>query len=686
MPNRLANETSPYLLQHAHNPVDWYPWGQEALDRARAEDRPILLSIGYSACHWCHVMERESFENEQIARLMNDSFVSIKVDREERPDLDGIYMQAVQAMTGQGGWPMTVFLTPDGTPFYGGTYYPPADRRGMPGFPRVLLAIADAWKNRRDDVLQSGAQLREQLQQASQLAGPKGDLDTEILEAAASGLKAQFDPDYGGFGHAPKFPQPMAIEFLLRYWKRSGDEQSLSVATQTLEHMARGGIYDHLGGGFARYSTDTEWLVPHFEKMLYDNAQLARAYLMGYQVTDNAFFQDIATQTIEYVLRDMTADSGGFYSTEDADSEGEEGKFYLWTPAEVEELLGTHDGRLFCVYYDVREPGNFERRANILHMPRSPEAVAAQLGVPDTELLAALERGRAVLFEARSHRVRPARDDKVVAAWNGMMLRALAEAGAVLARADFIAAAEQNATFLLREMRGTDGRLRRTWKAGHTARLNGYLEDYANVADGLLALYEATFDGRWLSAAVELADVILQQFADHENGGFFDTSTDHETLITRPKDIFDNATPSGNSVAADVLLRLALLTDNEQYRSAAIGVLGLLRDAMTRYPLGFARALDALDFVLDRPREVVIVGDAGADDTQKLRSVVFELFLPNKVVAGGGSSIPLLEGLLEGREARNGQATAYVCEHYVCQAPTNNPTELRKQLLATGDV
>jgi uncharacterized protein len=678
VPNRLAGETSPYLLQHAHNPVDWYPWGEEALTRANAEDKPILLSIGYSACHWCHVMERESFENSHTADLMNSAFVNIKVDREERPDLDGIYMQAVQAMTGSGGWPMTVFLTPDGTPFYGGTYFPPEPRANMPAFENVLTAIADAWQNRRADVLKSGKQLREHLKQTMRPASAAGQLDLDILHAAGRGLAAQHDPEFGGFGTAPKFPQPMALEFLLRYWMGTGDEAARDIAAHTLDHMARGGIYDHLGGGFARYSTDAEWLVPHFEKMLYDNAQLARAYLMGYQATGNAFFKDITEQVIGYVLRDMTDPSGGFYSTEDADSEGEEGRFYVWTPAELRKLLGDEDGRLFGAFYDVTSPGNFEGRASILHMDYTPLELAPRLGVTEAELLAALERGRQVLFEARSRRVRPARDEKVLASWNGLMLRALAEAGAALNRADFLAAAIRNAEFLLGTMRRADGALHRTWKPGHGARLNGYLEDHANVADGLLALYEATFDSRWLTAALELADIILERFADNENGGFFDTSNDHERLITRPKDIFDNATPSGNAVAADVLLRLAVLMDREDYSRAAEAVLRLLREPMARYPLGFARSLNALDFRLGQVKEIAIVGSPGRADTEALRRIVFENFLPNKVVAGGTAPTPLLEG----RDTRNGKATAYVCEHYVCQTPTTDPHELRQLLVA----
>src|SRR6266542_3569752 len=676
MENRLAGETSPYLLQHAHNPVDWYPWGTEALGKAKTEDKPILLSIGYSACHWCHVMERESFEDERTAEVMNQHFVSIKVDREERPDLDGIYMQAIQAMTGQGGWPMTVFLTPDGTPFYGGTYFPPEDRHNMPAFTRVLQSVADAWKNRREEVEHSGQQLRDHMQQAMRRAPSRGILDTSMLDAAAQGIISQYEPTHAGFGNAPKFPQPMAIEFLLRHWRRTGDERARSAALHTLDQMARGGMYDQLGGGFHRYSVDGEWLVPHFEKMLYDNAQLARAYLMGYQATGNAFYRTVVEQVLNYVLRDMTDPSGVFYSTEDADSEGVEGKFYVWTPAELQLVLGEEkDARIFGAFYDVTERGNFEHGASILHMPRTPLEVAQQLGIPEAQLLEVLERGRQTLLQARDQRVRPARDDKVLTAWNGMMLRAFAEAGRALSEPTYLQAAINNAHFLLTTMRDANG-LFRTWKPGHAAHLNGYLEDYANLADGLLALYEATFESRWLEAAVELADAILERFGDGENGGFFDTSTDHETLITRPKDVFDNATPSGNAVAADVLLRLAVLTANPDYQRAAQNVLEMLREPMVRYPLGFARSLCALDFYLSQPKEVAILGHFQADDTQALLRATFEAFIPNKVVAGGNATIPLLEG----RGQRNAKATAYVCEHYVCQRPTSDPEELRAQL------
>jgi uncharacterized protein len=675
MANRLAGETSPYLLQHAHNPVDWYPWGPEALQRAKADDKPILLSIGYSACHWCHVMERESFEDPATAAVMNSAFVNIKVDREERPDLDGIYMQAVQAMTGHGGWPMTVFLTPEGSPFYGGTYFPPDDRPNMPAFTRVLQAIENAWNTKRDEVLQSGAQLTEHLRQATQLSAGRGIVDVSLLERAAQGIDSQYDPLEGGFGNAPKFPQPMAIDFLLRYWHRTGNERALEAATHTLEKMARGGIYDQLGGGFHRYSTDHEWLVPHFEKMLYDNAQLARAYLSGYQATGNAYFRTIVEQILNYVLRDMTDPSGGFYSTEDADSEGVEGKFYVWTPGLLRDTLGDEAARIVAAFYDVTLRGNFEHGTSILHMPRTPHEVATELSITEGEVLEVLERSRPTLFEMREQRVRPARDDKVLTAWNGMMMRAFAEAGRVLNEPLYIQAAINNATFLLDTMR-RPGRVMRTWKPGHVAHLNGYLDDYANLVDGLVALYEATFERRWLEAAVELADALLERFADADQGGFFDTSSDHESLITRPKDLSDNATPSGNAVAADALSRLAVLTAGHQYQRAAQSVFELLREPMLRYPLGFARWLSALDFLLDTPKEIAIVGALEAPDTQALLRVVFEQYLPNKVVAGGDADIPLLEG----RSARNGQATAYVCEHYMCQAPTSDPAELERLL------
>jgi uncharacterized protein YyaL (SSP411 family) len=671
----LIGESSPYLLQHAHNPVDWYPWGAEALDRARLEDKPILLSIGYSACHWCHVMEHESFENDAIAAQMNANFINVKVDREERPDLDGIYMQAVQALTGQGGWPMTVFLTPDSEPFWGGTYFRPHD------FVRILGALADAWRTRRDEVLAAGRDLGQRLQ-LDQTPPPSGPFTSSVLDSAARGLLAQVDPVHGGFGSAPKFPQPMAIELLLREWRRSGDEHSLRAALEALRAMARGGVYDHLGGGFHRYSVDAEWLVPHFEKMLYDNAQLARAYLAGYQVSGDRALRRTAEETLDYVLRDMTDPAGGFYSTEDADSEGVEGKFYVWTPAEVRTLLAEHEARLFCAVYGVSDAGNFEHGTSILYLPLSLGDAARRLDIAEEQLAAILERARAALFEARTRRVRPHRDDKIVTAWNGLMLRALAEAARVFGRSDLLLAARRNAEFLLSTMRAADARLFRTWKPGRAAKLNGYLEDYATTADGLVAVYEATFERRWLDAAIELADAMITRFAD-ERGGFFDTAIDHEMLITRPKDVYDNATPSGNAVAADVLLRLAVLTGRAEYRQRAEATLAPLHAAMARYPLGFARSLAAVDFLLGAPKEIAIIGQPDGADTQALAQAVFAPFLPNKVVAGaapGDAAATTGIPLLEYRDALDGKATAYVCQNYTCQAPVTTPEALSPQL------
>jgi uncharacterized protein YyaL (SSP411 family) len=680
MANRLANETSPYLLQHKDNPVDWYPWGEEALERAREEDKPILLSVGYSACHWCHVMERESFEDEETARMMNEHFVNIKVDREERPDIDSIYMSAVQALTRGGGWPMTVFLTPDGAPFYGGTYFPPAPRGGLPSFQQVLLGLADAYENRRDEVLRSAEGVREYLRAATGAAIPKSALGTGLLDGAARSLLSELDRRFGGFGGAPKFPQAMNLEVLLRHHHRTGDAEALSGVETTLRAMANGGIYDQLGGGFARYSVDRYWLVPHFEKMLYDNALLSRLYLEAYQATGDPFYGRIAEETLDYVLRDMTSLEGGFYSAEDADSEGEEGKFYVWTPAEIREVLGPEEAELAARFWDVTERGNFEGK-NILHVPRPPEAVAAEFGLSQQELWDRMVGIRSKLFAAREERIRPGRDEKVLAAWNGLMLRSFALAFRVLDRQDYREAARRNAAFLLDSLR-SDGRLHRSYKDGR-ARFNGYLEDYAMVADGLVALYEATFETRWLAEAEVLCDAVLELFWDEEKSTFYDTPADHEELVTRPRDVYDSAAPSGNSVAADVLLRLALLLDRDDYRARAEAVLEELSGGMEKLPGGFGRLLAALDFHLSRPREVAIIGDPDSPDTRALVETVYARYLPNKVVAGRAPEDEEPAGLLPllaDRPTRDGKATAYVCEGYACQMPTAEPEELRHQL------
>src|SRR5215210_80664 len=681
--NRLANETSPYLLQHKDNPVDWYPWGEEALQRAREEDKPVLLSVGYSACHWCHVMERESFEDDETARMMNEHFVNVKVDREERPDIDSIYMAAVQALTRHGGWPMTVFLTPDGAPFYGGTYFPPIPSRGMPSFQQLLLSVADAYENRREEVLQSAESVRDYLQASTAAVMPEAEAaGTELLDRAAGSLLSQLDRRFGGFGAAPKFPQAMNLEVLLRHYHRTGDRSVLDAVELTLRSMANGGIYDQLGGGFARYSRDAYWLVPHFEKMLYDNALLSRLYLETYQATGDVFYLRIAEETLDYVLRDMTGEEGGFYSAEDADSEGVEGKFYVWTSEELETVLGTDDASLAARYWGVTERGNFEGR-NILHVPLPPEAVAGEFGLSPGELRERFVEIRGKLFADREKRIRPGRDEKILAAWNGLMLRSFALAARVTGREDYREAALKNATFIVEKLK-EDGRIHRSYKDGR-ARFNGYLEDYAMVSDGLVAVYEATFETRWLVEADDLMDAVTELFWDEEKRAFYDTPTDHEELVTRPRDVYDGATPSGTSVATEVLLELALLLDRGDYRKRAEDVLEELAGGMEKVPGGFGRLLCALDFSVSEPREVAVVGDPQAPDTGALLEKVYSRYLPNKVVAGlspdddeAGGLIPLLAQ----RTAREGKATAYVCVHYACQTPTTDPEELARQLSA----
>ena len=679
MPNRLINETSPYLLQHAHNPVDWYPWGPEALERARAEDRPILLSVGYSACHWCHVMERESFENEETAALMNESFVCIKVDREERPDIDSIYMTAVQALSGQGGWPMTVFLTPDGKPFYGGTYYPPEDRHGMPGFPRVLQSIARTFKESRGEVTLATGRLLNQMQQLTATPPSVDPLTVDVLHQAYRGIASQFDGKYGGVGSQPKFPQPMTYEFLLRYHLRTGDPQALSMVRLTLDLMAEGGIYDQIGGGFHRYSTDAFWLVPHFEKMLYDNALLVRLYLHAYQITGTPLYKRIAEETLDYVTREMTGPLGGFYSAQDADSEGVEGMFFVWTPQELAAVLEGADCDLLSRYYGVTGEGNFEGKT-ILSVETDEASLAAEAGMSEEKLREALKRSRTRLFDERERRVHPGRDDKIITSWNGLMLAAFAEAGAVLGRTDFLDAARKNAGFVLDRMR-LDGRLLRSFKDGQ-AKLNGYLEDYAFLADALLVLHEATLEARWLKEAIDLADGMVDLFWDEVAGQLYDTGRDHEELVIRPRDISDNAIPSGSSMAASVLLRLAVITGSSDHARRATASLRSMREFMGRAPMGSGHWLGALDFYLSTPKEIAIVGGVGEADTSALLSEVHRRFLPNSVVVGSAGDDGLPNGLplLEGRDRLNGAATAYVCENYACQLPTGDPGILAEQL------
>ena len=677
--NLLINETSPYLRQHAHNPVNWHPWGEQAFAEAKRENKPILLSIGYSACHWCHVMEHESFENEDIAKLMNENFVNIKVDREERPDLDQIYMNAVQMMTHHGGWPMTVFLTPDGVPYYGGTYFPPVDRHNIPGFPRVLIALAEAYRERPDEVAETSESVIKELERLSAAEESSELLTQDLLDIAYRGIIKNYDSDNGGFGSAPKFPPAMVLEFLLRTYHRAGTDEALQIVTHTCRKMAEGGIYDQLGGGFHRYSTDSKWLVPHFEKMLYDNALLSRLYLHHYQLTEDNDARRTAEGILDYVVREMTSPQGGFYSTQDADSEGVEGKFFVWSHAEIEEILGAADARLFNEYYNVTRDGNFEE-ANILNVTRSLADVAAKNKIEPAALAAVLAESRKRLFDVRERRVKPDRDEKILTAWNGMMLASFAEAGAILDRDDYTDVARRNARFVLDTLR-SEGLLLRTFKDG-VAKLNGYLEDYAFLSEGLLTLYETTGEIAWLEECLTLTAKMVEEFWDDEAGGFFFTGKSHETLIVRSKDFFDNATPSGNSVAAEVMLRLAALTDNDDYRRRATTILRLMLSGMTRYPAGFGRALGALDFHLSSPKEIAIAGDPQKPATRLLKREVWKRYLPNKVVCEARPDQPQAADLVPLLRERDlsGNSVAYVCEHYVCKNPVTAPDELGAQL------
>ncbi|MFN2617412.1 MAG: thioredoxin domain-containing protein [Thermoleophilaceae bacterium] len=643
MPNRLANETSPYLLQHKDNPVDWYAWGSEALARAREEDKPVLLSIGYSACHWCHVMERESFEDEETARLMNERFVSIKLDREERPDLDAIYMEACQAMTGHGGWPLNVFLTPEQVPFYAGTYFPPEARMGMPSWRQVLEAVAEAWAERKDEIRANSGRIVDRLQGGALLRPSANPMTAAALDEAARRLGQSYDRAHGGFGGPPKFPPASAIEFLLR----RGETE---MTAHTLRAMASGGMYDQVGGGFHRYSVDAYWLVPHFEKMLYDNALLARAYLHGWQVTGEPLFRTTCEETLDWALREMRGPEGGFYSALDADSEGEEGRFYVWSLDELRAVAGEDAAS----WFGAGESGNWEG-ANIL--------VRAEGPAPRE-----LEEWRRRLYEVRSRRTWPGLDDKRLTSWNALMVAALAEAGAVLGRDDYLDAARACADFILAQLRDPAGHLLRSWKDGQ-AKLNAYLEDHAFLLEALLTLYESSFEPRWFGAARELADTTIERFADDDGGGFFETASDHEQLVARRKDLEDHPIPAGNSSACYGLLRLGALTGEHGYERRAESVLRLLHELAPQHPQAFGHLLQALDFHLSPTREVALVGE----DLSGLERVVRHAFRPHLVLAGGErDGVPLLQG----REPVDGRATAYVCERFACKAPVTEPDEL----------
>ncbi len=674
MANHLATETSPYLLQHAHNPVDWWPWGEEALARSRAEGRPILLSIGYAACHWCHVMERESFEDVATAALMNANFVCIKVDREERPDLDAIYMQATQAMTGHGGWPMTVFLTPQGEPFYAGTYFPPDDRHGMPSFQRVLQGVADAWANRQDSVAKTTASMRDLYAASAERTRATGTLDAALLSRAVSSLVQRYEPRFGGFDGAPKFPPTMTLDFLLRQWARTGEAQALEMVTHTVRRMVRGGIYDQVGGGFARYSVDAYWLVPHFEKMLYDNALLVRLGANLWQATRDVEFRRMTEETIGWLAREMTSPEGGFYSSLDADSEGHEGRYYVWDAGELDALLG-EDAPLLKAYWGVSGEGNFEGR-NILFVPREPAEVAAEHGVTEPELRTAVERAARLLYDARERRVRPARDEKILAGWNGLMLRGLAEAARAFGDVDLRAMAERNGEFLFREL-VRDGTALRSYKDG-AARIPGFLEDHAAVGLGAYALYQLTFDRKWLERARRLADTIMTRFWDDEAQAFFDTADDATPLVTRPRDVTDNAIPSGSSLATELLLLLGDLYAVPAYTARAGYMLETVAEPMARYPTAFGHALGAADMAVRGAVEVAIVGDPGDRAFGLLARTVADRYVPSLVLAGGEGSMAEGITLLEARGRV--EPVAYVCRAYACDAPTEDPAVLAAQL------
>ena len=677
MANRLAGETSPYLLQHADNPVDWFPWGEEAIARSQNEHKPILLSIGYAACHWCHVMAHESFENEATARLMNEHFINVKVDREERPDIDGIYMQAVQAMTGHGGWPMTVMLTPELVPFFGGTYFPPNDGRGMPSFTKVLTVLADAWANKQEQIVRTVASMRELYAVAGEAARPTGSATAALLERAYRALTRNYDEEHGGFGGAPKFPQSMALDFLLRYWSRNGTEHALRVARDSYLHMVRGGIYDQLGGGFHRYTVDATWLTPHFEKMLYDNALLARLGLHLWQATGDAEIRRSVEETIDWVRREMTSGEGGFYSSLDADSEGHEGKFYVWSLDEFSAIVGD-DAALLARYWDVSSDGNFEG-ASILHVPQPPQLTARRASVSDATLGEAIARARRNLYDVRARRVWPGRDEKVLAGWNGLMLRSIAEAARVFARDDYRELALRNGELLFREM-VRDGRVSRTRTAGST-RLAGYLEDHAAVALGALALYELTFDRLWLDRAHQLASAIVKWFWSEEAGAFFDTASDHEALVTRPREVTDNAIPSGSSLTAELLVRLGEIMHDAELTRRGQWIAATLAEPMAQHPQAFGHLLGVADTIAHGAVELAIVGDSSDVRFIALTQELSARYLPALALAGGNPGTETAGiGLLDQREARGGAPTAYVCRNYSCDEPVTDSRLLGEQL------
>ncbi|MEM7313255.1 MAG: thioredoxin domain-containing protein [Planctomycetota bacterium] len=676
MPNRLAQETSPYLLQHANNPVDWFPWSDEALELAKNNDKPIFLSIGYSACHWCHVMEHESFESEAIAATLNRDFVCIKVDREERPDLDNIYMTAVQLLTGRGGWPMSVFLTPELQPFFGGTYWPPTSRNGMPGFDRVLEAVMDAWNIRREQAIEQAGKLTERIVQVT--TATKEDefslaYANQLIECAAQ-FEKNFDETNGGFGTAPKFPTAMGLDYLLRVWHRTRRPELLNMVTLTLDRMAAGGIYDHLAGGFARYSTDEKWLVPHFEKMLYDNALLTRIFLDAYAATADENYARVARETIEYILTYMTDEQGAFHSTEDADSEGEEGKFYVWSVEEIHEVLGPDLGSRFCEVYDVTQTGNFEG-TNILNLRRSLAESAAAMGHDEAKLREEMNDARERLLAYRDKRVRPGKDDKILVSWNGLMIDAMARGGCILREPRFVEAAARAATFILEQMTDEQGRLLHCFRNGQS-RFTGYLDDYGCLLNALITLYETTFDESWIDQSMKLADMIRQFFGDDNAYGFFYTASDHEKLIARQKDVHDSSVPSGNGMVANAFTRLGKLCGRADLLSDARGILDMASELMSKSPTAAGQLLIALDMQTGPFPEVVLVGERDEKATQDSLDAFWKRYIPNRVIAlreeaerDDGSHF--LDAIFLGRKPLYGTPAVYVCEKFACQSPVS---------------
>ena len=682
--NRLAHETSPYLLQHAHNPVDWFPWGEEALAKARSENKPIFLSIGYSACHWCHVMERESFENDSTAAILNQHFVNIKVDREERPDLDDIYMSFVQMSTGSGGWPMSVFLTPDGKPFFGGTYFPPEEAYGRPGFPQLLDAVAEAWDNDREGILHGADTAVERLQSMLEMTQDPAAIEPAAIDTAVQQMLQRFDPIDGGFSGAPKFPPSYSLSVLMRQYRRTQEPRILKAVTFTLDKMAQGGIYDQLGGGFHRYSVDAQWLVPHFEKMLYDNALLVAAYCEAYQLTKNPLYKQVVVEVLDYVLRDMTDATGAFHSAEDADSEGEEGKFYVWTAAEIVSVLGEADTKLFRDYFDISDTGNFEHQKSILHLRTTPEDFAKRYSLSPDDFSLRLSQMKDKLMKVRSQRIRPHKDDKVLTDWNGLMISALARGYQISGDEKYLRAAERSAAFLQSTMATPVG-LMRVYRAGKVKQ-HGFITDYAFLLNGLVDLYESNFDAHWLAWADKLAAEMLANFLDAQNGGFYMTIADQKDLLVRQKDSYDGAIPSGNSVAAMALLRLSALLDKKAYRTEAERTMASLAANANKVPMAYMNLLNAADFMSSRVREIAIVGKPSDPATKALLNQVYLSYLPNRVIAlldpsdpesiKGANLIPLLKD----RPLLAGKSTAYVCENFVCKLPVATSIALAEQL------